>query len=398
MSDRFTETVVHENIRERVISLIGASEYKAFIACAGGGAGLQRYFALIPGAAGFLVGSIFPYATIETDKFLGFRPDHYVNRENAINLSHAAYVRASEHLIAEQRSGREIKKKALGLGLTAAVATNRVLKGGYRAHIAVTTPSGTIVGSYDLVNLHGEGGRLTHQAECDVLGLDAISEACGLPQVGSPRLVLEKASEDELRNIFFKNPVFMPFGTRGTLSESAGGRSVFLCGSFNPMHDGHRDMAETVMGLAGKQVMYSTTADSLHKPPLTVSQMLDRAAGVRVDHWDGYSCPIVFSQHDPLFIDKARALPMSSFIIGVDTYDRMLDPKWYGDGQSGVQKMLTDLRTFGASFYVFDRIVDGALVKPDQLLVGQFRDMFTFVDGHASELSSTAIRKEMQSR
>ncbi len=393
MADRFTETIIAENVRDRVIQLIAASQYKAYFACAGGGSGLQRYFALIPGAAGFLVGAVFPYATIETDKFLGFRPEHYVSRENAINLAHASYLRAMEHLTAEQRSGREITKKALGLGLTAAVATSRVLKGGYRCHLAVTTPDGTWISHVELPNEHGEGGRLQHAAITDVLGIDALCQVTGLYQVGSPPLVMEKVSEEELRGIFFKNPVFMPFGTRGTLKPESAKELAFLCGSFNPMHDGHRKMAEATMQSANVQVMYSTTADSLHKPPLTVSQMLDRAAGVRVDHWDGYNVPIVFSQHDPLFIDKARLLPGSNFIIGVDTFDRMLDPKWYGDGQEGVESMLDEMQGLEIEFMVFGRIINGKLEEPDfSKLAARYQFTFHKMDG-AWGFSSTAIRE-----
>jgi hypothetical protein len=102
---------------------------------------------------------------------------------------------------------------------------------------------------------------------------------------------------------------------------------------------------------------------------------------------------LIFTKDDPLFIDKARRMPGSSFIIGADTALRMQDEKWYDGGRGAVINMLTELESLGCHFYVFGREVDGKWVNPEQSYPIIFGKMFIPLDGRW-DISSSSLRSQ----
>ena len=66
---------------------------------------------------------------------------------------------------------------------------------------------------------------------------------------------------------------------------------------------------------------------------------------------------VLFSQGDPLYLDKARRHPNCSFLIGADAALRMLDPKWGVD----VEPLLNEFCKLNVKFFVTPRKVDGLI-------------------------------------
>ena len=393
MADRYTASVLfHREVSRAVEKAVALEKIKVYAVCCGSGGGLQRYLSSVPGSGGFLVGCSFPYATSETDRFLGFKPpDGYVSRSTAIHLAMQSYIKAAEHLISQKRSGKETEKSPVGIGVTAAVATSRPLRGGYRAHLSVVTKNNVQACEYVLEDGVGLAAREMHSATCDIMALDSILATLGMQQFGTP-LALANVPQQEQRDLLFSRPLFTSWGGREEFTAKGGENIVFLSGSFNPLHDGHRNMAAAVEKATGRKVIYNTTADSVHKNWLTVTEMLTRAAQVRVDHWNGHPYPILFTQNDPLFVDKIRLFPGANFAVGADTVARMLEPVWYPDGELGVQRMLDELRDGGAHFFVFGRqIGDRFMTMMDIRMHHSLLSMFTPIDGRW-DISSTEIR------
>jgi hypothetical protein len=84
--------------------------------------------------------------------------------------------------------------------------------------------------------------------------------------------------------------------------------------------------------------------------------MLDRVAAVRRQRWEPDGArTVVFTQGDPLFIDKARRWPGTEFVVGADALFRMLDPSWGHDPEA----LLHALQGLGVRFLVFGREVEG---------------------------------------
>src|SRR5262245_39626243 len=128
---------------DRAIALIRESKARVYVASTGAGAGLQGMLWRLPGSSSFLVGASFPYAAEATDEFLGFRPDHYCSPDTALDLATEAFLRAGAG------------EQAIGIGLTASVATTAIHRGAHRIHIAWITARGAC--GHDLTLEKGAG-------------------------------------------------------------------------------------------------------------------------------------------------------------------------------------------------------------------------------------------------
>lgn len=340
---------------------------RVFVACTGAGAGIQNALWQVPGASAYLVGGVFPYSTHETDRFLGFKPDSYCSRTTAIELAMAAYMRACESSSAGDRP--------VGLGVTAVVSSNREHKGDHRVFAAVVTDAGAWeLGSVIPKRAHHEARRAD---DVDVVchAEAVLSDALGLG-LGFSDHPSTAVPEEELRKIFFTWPLFLPSGKRRSLGNITPTQTVFLPGTFDPVHMGHRGMAKAAARLT-RRVIFSVTATPPHKEALSVPLMLRRAAQFKVacDH------EILFTEGEPLYIDKARHFPGAYFAIGVDAALRMFDPKWGHE----IEPLLAEFRELGTRFLVFGRDGVPASSVGDH---GVFLPM-----GGAWDVSSTALRE-----
>lgn len=374
------------SLHDAVIDELLAKQPRLYVVASGAGAGIQKVLWDRPGTSKFLVGAEFPYDRRATSDFLGFEPDKAVSRLTAIQFAQAAYLRAC------RGTGTGMP---IGLGLTAAVTTDRERRGENVVEVAVMTPTKTLHYSHKLnkdgASRQGDGER------ADEAGLWLLmSELRGwAPETTGAQVV----SEQELRETLYLRPMFRADGSRTVLPTRF---DVFIPGSFNPgPHVGHLGMALAVEDQYHLKPAFMLTADSLHKPPLETGELLRRASQFR-----GQEFPILLTQRDPLFIHKARRWPHSWFAIGVDTLERMLESKWFRvpgttdaipgidsywatNGDIGVHAMLAEFRILGTRFLVFQR--NGKGLK-DVNVPGDFRDLFEPVKG-SWDISSTELRK-----
>ena len=115
----------------------------------------------------------------------------------------------------------------------------------------------------------------------------------------------------------------------GALSESLPEKPLVLAGSFNPLHDGHRKMLAAASELTGKVGYLEISIRNVDKP-LLPRQELDRRAATIASN--GLSLIVTSA---PRFTEKSSVLPGSSFLIGFDTFVRLLDEKYYPDHAVG---------------------------------------------------------------
>ena len=115
----------------------------------------------------------------------------------------------------------------------------------------------------------------------------------------------------------------------GALSESLPEKPLVLAGSFNPLHDGHREMLAAASELTGKVGYLEISIRNVDKP-LLPRQELDRRAATIASN--GLSLIVTSA---PRFTEKSSVLPGSSFLIGFDTFVRLLDEKYYPDHVAG---------------------------------------------------------------
>lgn len=367
---------VVEAIRDRGTSI--------FVVATGAGAGLQQMLWLVPGISRVLVGAAFPYAQAETDELLGFRPASYCSRGTAIELAMAAFMRA--------KAGGGARP-AVGLAITASVASNVAHRSDHRIHAAAVSDTGCLAWDRVLAKGTGEFARMDDGESADRLGLDLLALAVLGTQ---PRSTREGDTgpddvHDPAAELFWRRPLFLADGRRA--EGLPPGPAVLFPGTFNPLHDGHRAMAAQAQQLSDRQVFYAVNADSIHKPALSTSELLSRAAAIRGEKWSGVGSPVLFTRGEPLFVDKARARPGTTFVIGADALARMLDPKWGVDAR----EVLTTLAVNAARFYVFARQEGGQLLTAGSVLdampfnASSFKPLFQEAPGIWA-VSSTEIR------
>lgn len=358
------------SVRAILESLRDTANARVFLAATGAGAGIQRALWEVPGISKLLVGAAFPYAADETARFLGFTPERYCCEEASVDLATAAFMLAA----------REDGSTAVGIGLTASVASRAAHKGEHRAHVAFVTDEGTGTAQITLPKDAGEEARVRDGERTDALGLEALCTALGRG-TGAHSF---RGVDDVVRTRLFARPYFRADGTRAVL-DALPERAAIFPGAFNPPHEGHLGAADAVRA-AGRPVVFSTTVDPPHKPRLTTAEVLRRAALLRGQD-------VIFTEGDPLYLEKARRFPGRAFVVGADAFVRMLDPKW---GPS-VPALVTELRDLGAHFYVIPRLVEGRFTTLEHIrAMDPYREAVSTLHVHAVEgrwdVSSSEIR------
>lgn len=333
-----------------------ATKNRCYLVCTGAGAGLQKALWEIPGISAVLVGAEFPYAPEATDRFLGFKPAKYCSEDTAIALAMEAYSRA--YVL----NGSQ----AVGIGLTASVASTVVHRGDHRVCIARAEKTGVRLFSEKLLKGVGSLARQEDGQKCDDLALLALIN----PDKISMTDVTHRAFE-----LFMEHPFFLGSGKRMDLPNEGNGLILFP-GAFNPPHEAHMWLARH------EHAVFHITINPPHKPALNVIECIERAKLL-----EGFDR--MFTQDDPLYLDKARRFPGAAFVVGADAMERMLDPKW----GVAVEPLLNEFRTLGTKFLVADREMNGKFMGL-QNIAGAPDDLCCAIHSPKTHLScsSTELR------
>lgn len=128
---------------------------------------------------------------------------------------------------------------------------------------------------------------------------------------------------------------------------------IYLPGSFNPLHDGHRELLEAACRVKpGMEGCFELSIGNADKGLLPISEIQQRVA-----QFTAAGLPLVVTQA-PLFTQKAELFHDSVFVVGYDTVIRLVDSKYYGDSNAMLLQFAR-LRNEGCSFLVAGRVRDG---------------------------------------
>lgn len=372
---------------QQLISTLHASGPKAALAITGGGSGAIGELLRVPGGSRLLIEAQVPYDEGALATFLGYAPASASSADTAIAMAHSARARAIKLVPSHT--------ELVGLGATAALVSDRPRRGEHRYHIAFATS--TRVGHCTAVLAKGRRDR---SAEEDVVSRAIVlwlAQACGVP-APSPRDLLDDdevfeqtivATVDSVDQLVAGDINRVTAQPDGQLMLAAPPPPMLLPGSFNPVHAGHVLLARVAEEITQQPMAFEISVTNVDKPPLAGAAIRQRVTQF------AWKAPVELTRA-PTFLEKSRLFPKATFVIGADTAERLVAPKYYGDDEDRMHGALEEIGGAGGTFLVAVRVDAEARVRSlrDIAVPHRYADLFSEIPEHRFRLdtSSSAIR------
>lgn len=389
----------------RIVGAIHQTPRRMVLQFAGAGSQGLAWLHALPGSSSTIIEASDRYAAASLVDALGYEPRQFTSLEVATDLAKGALTRARR---------LEPNSHAFGVGLTATIATGRQKRGEHRMALATWDSMGSL--QLTLTLDKGKRDRAQEETLLSRLLLYALALAAGARTPAS-YLLADITAEDHLTQTFVPHDHWRAFaeGTaRGTVAEGTVAEEtvaeetvplvhiadgiatpatqlrglVLVSGSFNPLHEGHLELARSASEHVGVPACFELPLANADKAPID----LVRAYG-RVQQFAGVA-PLVLS-HTPLFADKARLFPESTFVVGADTAARLVDPRFYDDDPQKMCDALEQLRRAGCQVLVagrLDRASQRFVELADIEVPASVAGLFTSLD-FRHDISSTALRE-----
>jgi hypothetical protein len=175
----------------------------------------------------------------------------------------------------------------------------------------------------------------------------------------------------------------------GQMTLSAPQCPVLLPGSFNPMHAGHVLLARVAEELRQQPLAFEISVINVDKPPLAAETVRHRLTQF------AWKSPVELTRA-PTFVEKSRLFPRTTFVIGADTAERLVQPKYYGDDAARMLVALEEIGSSGGNFLVAVRRDAGGRLRAliDIPVPRRFADLFSEIPEQLFRLdtSSSEIR------
>ena len=350
-------------------SILTEQKARVHFACAGAGADFIHRLWSTPGSSAYLAGASMLQARKAVDRYIGYTPEEsYASESVATDMAIKAFMSS-----VQSKTGTS--DRPLGIAVTASVASNRIPRGEQRAHIALIQQNGFVQQKLSFEKMEGKGAR----AEQDQVIADALENLL-VNHIGEG----EEESQNRLLEQLMKNPIFWPNGKRGLNRSDL---NVFFPANFNPIHDGHRLAWQEAERQTNQVVAFMIEARPPNKSPIPAQEILRRIAILQNED-EGLRHPMVVTRNKPNYIDKARAFPGSSFVLGADAALRLFEPNW----GYNVEEMLSELDNLDTKFLVLGREIDGRFTSLENINPPEkFRHLFQALEGRR-DISSSALR------
>jgi len=174
-----------EDVRA-LVEALHAAPALATLAVTGAGSQGVAWLLGVGGASRTVLEVTVPYAPASTVEYLGFEPDEFASVEVAAGLARSARRRSVELGLeasgfAQESGIHESAALLIGVGCTAAIATDRTKRGDHRALVGVDVGGGEVA-TYALNLKKGERDRVGEEELVSRLILNALAAASGVDE------------------------------------------------------------------------------------------------------------------------------------------------------------------------------------------------------------------------
>jgi hypothetical protein len=137
----------------------------------------------------------------------------------------------------------------------------------------------------------------------------------------------------------------------------------------------------------GALTVFELSIANIDKPPLDFIELADRLQGL-----SGHEVLLTRAR---TFVEKAQLAPGCVFVVGIDTLDRVADPRYYGGEIALRDAAIATIAEQGCRFLVFGRVADGRFLSlRDRQLPPALRELCLEVPESMfrADISSSALR------
>lgn len=174
------------------------------------------------------------------------------------------------------------------------------------------------------------------------------------------KILKELISQEKWKNFWNTSKDFIFLSPSGKI-DSLPKDFALMPGSFNPLHEGHKRLAEVMEQLVGQPVIFELSITNVDKPWLDEKVVLNR-----LEQFINYK-PLVISRA-ATFGEKAKIFGGCNYVLGYDTALRVLSSKYYDSKEAMINK-LNNITKHGGKFWVAARIQDNELKTLNDLII-----------------------------
>ena len=154
-----------------------------------------------------------------------------------------------------------------------------------------------------------------------------------------------RIDETRLQNLFNSSTLAVAFRETNPDTPPA----VVFPGSFNPFHQGHRQMLTVARKVLQHRVDLEISIENVDKPALNATEITRRISDLPAEQR-------VWVTRAATFAEKSRLFPDCTFVVGVDTIQRLAAAKYYRNS-SAASEAIEEIHAHNCRFLVFGRLV-----------------------------------------